>query len=323
MNESIKDIKLPVFGKLFKWIVPIALIWGSIKLFNKVAPTLEDFVGHLYFLGITIGLPVLIFSIYLMNRTTIDMWWLGKCKSVSNFFKSMDPISIMRGYLIKLLKKIKNMEKVILFIEGKKNYLGTLIDTKKSEVITYEKQAIAAKQQGEETAAILNMKKANGCKESISLFTPLYEKYDKTSIYLRKLLENWKESAESTRFTIENKTEQFETIKSMYKGLKSIDDLTRSDSPEVQIFVESMKALEQDMSQRQAFLDDFERRSQPILTDMKVKKQAETNDALAALEELMKNTNLKLPNYQTFVPVLNKSNTVDAEYELLPNKYSI
>jgi len=305
LPSSVKDIKLPAFGKIVRWAIPALLIYGLVKGFNYVAPTLEEAIGHFWAIAIPGGLAFLTISFAALNWTALNLWWLGKCKSFSSWLIKTDPLSIMRGYLIKLRKKIANMKKTILFLQGKKVYLGTLIDTKEREAHNYEKLAISAKQQGETNSAILNMKKANGCKESISLYQPLYDRYSKSTEYLGKLLENWKESAESTDFTIQNKTEQFETLKSMYDGLKSIYDLTRSDSPEVQAFVESMKALEQDMSQRQAYLDDFERRSQPILTDMKVKKQSETNDAIQALEELMKDTNLQLPNYQTFTPSAN------------------
>lgn len=313
-TTSIKDFKLPLFGKIFKWVVPALLVFGVVKLVNHFAPTIEEFIGHIYFLGATIGIPAVLFAIYLMNKPTIDLWWLGKCKSVSTAIIKMDPISVMKGYLIKLKKKIKNMEQTILFLSGKQKYLGGLIETKKTEALDYRKQAKAAEKQGQRNAALLNMQKAIGCEESVGLYNPLYEKYDKSTSYLGELLENWKNNADSTEFTIKNKTEQFETLKAMYDGLKSIDDLTRSDSPEVQAFGESIKALEQDMAQKEAYLDDFERRSQPILVDMRVRKQANSDEALLQLEELMKDDNLKLPDYRTFQPILNSSNTQDAEF---------
>lgn len=319
--SSIKDIKLPTFGKILKWGVPLAIlaviVWGV----NAFVPAINMAADNLWQLTYKVGPFVLAGSLYLMNKTAINLWWVGKCHSISTALIKMDPLSVMRGYLISLRKKIKNMEATVLFLNGKKLFLGNLIKKKEAERRDFEKMAIASQRVGEMTGATLNAKKALACKGSIELYQPIFERYEKSTEYLGKLLENWNESANSTAFTIENKTEEFETLKSMYDGLKSIDDLTRSDSPEVQAFVESMKALENDMSQRQAFIDDFEKRSQPILTDMKVRKQADSDDALKLLEELAQNSNLELPNYQTFTPSFSSDKIEDIQYVKSDNKY--
>ncbi len=303
---SAKDFKLPTLGKIMRWAVPIALIWGVVKGFNAIAPTLNEFIDNFWMFALKWGGTALVVALVALNWTTINLWWLGKCKSISTALWQMDPLSVMRGFLIKLAKKVQNLEKTILFLSGKKIYLGNLIEKKKADAIDFERLALAAQKQGVMSSATLNANKAIELRKSIAIYQPIYDRYDKSTSYLSELLENWKQSYESTKFTIDNKEEEFKTLKSMYDGLKSIDDLTRSDSPELQAFAGSMKALEQDMAQRQAFLDDFEKRSGPLLTDMKVKKQADQDDALKLLEELAKDDNLKLPNYQQFTP------TVDA-----------
>lgn len=299
---SAKDFKLPAFGKILRWVIPAALIWGVITGFNAIAPTLNTFINNFWMFALKWGATALITIAVVLNWTTLNLWWLGKCKSISTFFWQMDPLAVMRGFLVKLGKKVNNLEKTILFLQGKKVYLGNLIREKENQAKDFEKLAVAAKSQGAMSSATLNAEKAIALKKSISIYQPIYNRYDKSTNYLSELLENWRQSYESTRFTIENKEEEFKTLKSMYEGLKSIDDLTKSDSPELQAFAGSMKALEQDMAQRQAFLDDFEKRSGPILTDMRVKKQADTEEALKLLEELSKDENLKLPNYQKFTP---------------------
>lgn len=318
---SAKDFKLPAFGKIMRWVVPAALIWGVITGFNAIAPTLNTFINNFWMFALKWGGTALLVMLIALNWTTLNLWWLGKCKSVSTFFWQMDPLAVMRGFLVKLGKKVMNLEKTILFLQGKKVYLGNLIQKKEEEAKDFERLALAAKNQGVTSSATLNAEKAIALRKSIGIYQPIYNRYDKSTNYLSELLENWKQSYESTRFTIDNKEEEFKTLKSMYEGLKSIDDLTKSDSPELQAFAGSMKALEEDMAQRQAFLDDFEKRSGPILTDMRVKKQADTDEALKLLEELSKDQNLKLPNYQTFTPSVNA--VLSGEIVKEKSKYSM
>lgn len=299
---SAKDFKLPIFGKILRWAVPAALIWVLIKLFNAAAPTLETFIDNIWMIGLKYGGTALLVIIVWLNWTTLNLWWLGKCKALSSWMIRMDPLSVMKGYLIKLSNKIRGMEQTILFLKGKKLYLEKLIQQKEGDASDFERLAKAAQKQGVNSSAVLNANKAIELRKSIAIYQPIYNRYDKSTTYLDELLENWKQSYESTKFTIDNKEEEFNTLKEMFKGLKSIDDLTKSDSPELQAFADSMKALNDDMTQRQAYLDDFEKRSGPILTDMRVKKQADNDDALKLLEELAKDDNLKLPNYQQFTP---------------------
>jgi len=299
---SSKDIKLPLFGKVIKWVIPALLIYAGIKGFNYIAPTLKAAMDNFWYLVATVVPAVILVSAVAMNWTTLNLWWLGWCKKLSSWVIAMDPISVMKGYLATLRKKAANLNQTLLFISGKKVELERIMQTKNSDYAKYSKLAMAAKDQGEMSAATLNMQKAMQCKRSIEIYTPIYNRYEINTKFLTQLAENWKNSIESLDFTIEIKTEEYETIKSMTKGLKSIEDLISSGSPEAMAFGESMKALEADLSQNIAYINDFEEKAKPILTNMKVQKQSDLNDAMAALEELSKNQNLLLPSYKDFTP---------------------
>lgn len=318
---STKDFKLPVFGKIIRWIVPALLIYGLIKGFNYIAPTLKEATDNFWYLVWRVVPVVVLGSLYLMNRTTIKLWWLGACKKLSSWIIAMDPISVMKGYLITLKKKAANLAQTLLFLKGKKVELERIMQTKSEDYTRYSKLALSAKQQGEDATAALNMQKALACKRSIDIYQPIYNRYEINTRFLSQLAENWKNSIDSLSFTIDIKTEEYETIKSMTKGLKSIEDLISSGSPEAQAFGESMKALEADLSQNIAYIEDFEQKAKPILTNMKVQKQSDMNDAMAALEELSKNQNLLLPSYKDFVPSANV--VIGGEIEKVKTKYNM
>lgn len=318
---SVKDFKLPVFGKIIRWVIPAALIYFLFKGFNYVAPTIDQALDNFWKIAwkaLLIGIPTMV---YLMNRTTIKLWWLGWCKKLSSWIIAMDPISVMKGYLVTLKKKAANLAETLLFLSGKKVELERIMSQKQQDYTRYTNLALAAKEQNEPAAAALNMQKALQCKKSVEIYKPIYNRYEMSTTFLSKLQENWKNTIDSLGFTIDIKTEEYQTIKSMTKGLKSIEDLISSDSPEAQAFGESMKALEADLSQNIAYITDFEEKAKPILTNMKVEKQADLDEAMRMLEDLSKNQNLLLPDYRSFTPSANV--VTGGEMEKVKAKYNM
>lgn len=304
--EPLNGGKLPSSTKILSWLLLGGIIYGGMKLVNWATPFILE---SAYNIAILIGLAAVgLFAS--MNYKVIFLWYLGFCNSITQWFAENDPVRIMNGYLIKLRKKIDNLKKTLLFVSGKKIQLKRLIDKNIEDQENYTKLALAAKQQGESSAATLNATKAMGCKQSIEIYTPIYKEYESKYDFLVKLDENWNLAADGLAFDIELKTEQLNTLKSMVQGLKSIDDLTNSNSAEAKILAMSFKAAESDISKRLAYIDDFEKRAKPMLTDMKVKKQSQENDALSFLEEASKDKNLLLPDYKSFTPTLSTVNQV-------------
>lgn len=305
----------PLSGKVLSWVLLGGIIYGGMKLINFVTPFI---VESAYNIAILIGIAAL-GMLGIMNYKAIFLWYLGFCTGITKWFAEQDPIRIMNGYLVKLRRKITNLEKTLLFVSGKKIQLERLVQENNKKQIEYTKQALAAKQQGENSAATLNATKAMGCKQSIDIYTPILKEYESKYDFLVKLNENWNLAYDGLAFDIELKTEQLSTLKSMVQGLKSIDDLTNSNSSEAQILAMSFKAAESDISQRLAYIDDFEKRAKPMLTDMKVKKQSQENDALSFLEEASRDQNLLLPDYKTFTPTLSTVEEVvkiDSKYKM-------
>jgi len=317
MNITTPSGKSPFVEKAFRWLLLGGIAYGGMKLINYITPFILESVGNMVALGLTAA----VVGLFVLNFKTISLWYLGFCKKITRWIIAMDPISVMNGYLVKLRKKIKNLQSTLLFVSGKKIELRRLIEEKEKLFKEASRLALAAKQQNEMGSANLNATKAMGYKQSIEIYTPIWREYEDKHNFLIKLKENWDLAADGLAFDIELKTEQLNTLRSMVKGLKSIDDLTSSGSAEANALAESFKAAEIDISQRLAYIDDFEKRAKPLLTDMKVKKQAQENDALAFLEEASKDQKLLLPNYQTFTPTYDSSKVEDISYETVKTKY--
>jgi hypothetical protein len=318
MNITSSGGKSPFFEKALRWLLLGGIAYGGMKLINWITPFILKSVGNMVALSITAALV----GLFILNFTTIKLWYFGFCKKITRWIVAMDPLSIMDGYLTRLRKKSKNLASTLLFLNGKKIELERIIDKKRKEYEEFTKLALAAKQQNIMSSAQSNATKALACQKSVELYTPMYNKYISNTEKLGEVQENWLNTIDTLSYTIDSKREEFQTLRSMYKGLKSVEDMLSNGSPEAQLFAESLKALEADVSQKLSYVEDFEKRAKPILTDMKVQKQADANDAMSLLENLVRDNNLKLPNYQTFTPILN-SKIEDISYIEVKNKYKL
>lgn len=296
MNFFNKDPKSPFLEKALRLIIPAGLIWGGIKLWNYIAPSLNMFLENMWmFLGLGVPL-VMIVGYVAMNPKLCWMWYLGLCKKITGWIIKMDPLSIMDGYLAILKRKFKNLQATLLVLKGKQVELSRLIASKQKDYNELSNLALAAKQQNENTVAQTKMNMALACQTTIKLYQPILDKYNKNITFLDELSENWAASIETLGFNIQSKRDEYQTMKAMFKGLKSAEDFISSDSAEAQAYGQSLKALEEDVCSKIAYIDDFEQKAKPIMSSIKVEKQAESNEAMAALDALSKNKNLMMPD---------------------------
>lgn len=305
--------KTPLAEKVFRWL-PVAGIaalvfyfWGLVSSF--VLRTIEDTVWIVGY--------CLIGGLIWMNWTTLKLWYLGFAKKLSRLLVVYDPLAIMDGYLITLRKKFENLENVRLLIAGKKVKVERLIYDKEESYKANLSKARAAQKQGEEGSAKSFAFKAHTDKQAIDLYMPILQKYMKNSEFLNSLAENWKTSIDTLDYTIASKREEFENMKALFQGLKSAEDFINSDSDSARIYAESVKALEENVSQKIAYIEDFERKAKPIMTNMKVENQANEDEAMRLLENMLKQDAIKLPDYSTFTPVK------QAETISINNKYNL
>jgi hypothetical protein len=287
-------MKTPGTEKFFRILILAAIGAGIFAAWGTIVPFILETVKN------TIGLAICLafVGLVVLNFNTIKLWYFGFAKKLSSLLISIDPLSVMDGYLITLRKKYANLEEVRKIIEGKKIELTRLMQSKQQQAEEYKRLAISAQNAKEMPTAQLNANKLLQVNKTLELYAPIYRKYETNTKFLAELSENWKFSIDNLEFTIQNKREEFESIKAMFKGLKSAEDFLNSDSDEARIFGQSIKALEADVSLKLASIEDFEKKAEPIMTNIRVAKGADNADALKLLESLTKDNSLKLPDYQ-------------------------
>lgn len=313
----------PPNNKFTAFIIPALLVGTGIYFWGLILPYLLWMATN----TIALAVCVAVLGIGWINRIGLRMWYLGFTSRVFGFLVKNDFLSVIEGHLIILRKKYKNLERIRIELEGKKKELERVIEDKSKEHKEYNRLAIAAKKMNDNNMALVNSRKANQLLTTINNYQAILAPYTKNTTLLAQLSELRKMSIETLTFTVDNKREEFKTVKKMVKGLRSISDLVDSNNPEAKIFGMSLLALEEEVTQDLAEIEDFENKAKPLINNMNISKQADDDEAMLYLENLMKKTlDNTDPNkyHKIAVDDFSKSHSVDyIPFEEIKNKYSI
>lgn len=298
LNSSSSPNEHPM-EKVIRWGVPLGLIGLGVmfinpiigfmtKTFNGLTGLFSSVIGAAatgaaaLVVLLAVGLPILW---VIQHPDFVSMWWKAVSRKILEGFVKLDPLSFMDAFVDKLTEKLKNLRIVKTILEGKKLKLERKIQQLMKAVDGNMKRAQAAQAQGKKDMAVMLSRKAAGDAESVKLYKPMYDRMVKYLTFFEKLDENWSLSIEGTKYEVERKREEYEVIKEMHKGLSAAEIFTNTDNEQVQIFQMSVKALEESVTQKIAYIDDFEKRSKSMMEGIDIDKQMMNDEGLRMLEQ--------------------------------------
>lgn len=275
--------------KLFRIAIPAALIWGGIKLFNAVAPSLLEFFDNLWKVAL-VGVPTAFILLWIIsNPTLIWMSYKTLCRKLSSFIIKMDPLSFMDRYVDLLKKNRQELQKTKQSLNADKIELEREIKALKENVDKNMKMAKAALGIGQKDEASHHSNMASTDKKSMELYLPIYKKLESNLEFLSKLDENWGRSIESLSHTVKQKRREYEMLAKMAKALGKASEFAKGDTEASRIYAESVLALEQNVSAKISFIEEFMSNSKGAMKSMDLEKQMMNEEGLSMLDEYMKN----------------------------------
>lgn len=274
----------------------IATIFGGIWLFNNyLAPFFIDFFVNVWKL-VLIGGPLLMIGLYIISNPLI-VWGFFKTLSwnFTKFLIKFDPLSVMDRYADLLGKKLVSLQKIKVQLEGR--YIKSCRKISELEKLRDDnlKRGRAALTQKDEHAASLAGTRARGADESIRLYKPNNDRMKRSIDFLNLLSQNWETSQIKLREEIARKREEFEVLRDDAKALNQAESFINGDTEEGRIYQESIKALEESVGQKIAYIEDFERRSKDIMAGIKIDNQVQKDEGIKMLEEYMNGGQLMMP----------------------------
>jgi hypothetical protein len=300
------------------------LIFAGFKLINYIAPVIEMALEHIWMMA-ALGIPLIFVIMFILkNPMFIVMWYNGLCRKLTSMIIRMDPLSMMDSYVDLLKDKLVMVKKSKEAISAKKIAIDRKIADLKKDGQRKMDLAKAAKSLNRDSEAAHQSSMAMMDKQSIDLYMPIQEKLSNGLTFLDKLSENWGRAIEQLQFTVQRKREEYETLKEMASALNQAQEFASGDTEAARIYNESVKALEEKVTTKMSFIDEFQKNSKGIMDEMDLEKLANDQAGLRTLDE---NPNLFMDDnifeYKQVIPLKKGDDGVYAPSKNGQDKYAI
>ena len=301
--------------KVFAYILMGVAAFGLMKLANRwIFPEVEWFMKHLMITAALSAIPIALTTYCVSNPRIVWGFFRTLSWKLTAWLIKQDPLSTMDRYVEYLEIKLRELNKAIQVLTGKKIKLDREISSLQGKITENLKLGSAAmKTKGKESpeASMYGVYVSTDT-NTLHMFQPQKARVDNALNFMNSLGENWKFSIEKLKYQIEGKRREYEIIKDTAKGLRSTEAFINSDNNEARAYGLGVRALEEEVTQSAGYIDQFMSRSKDIMSSITIEKQAMKDEGLAELEKYMENGKLIMPDFSKI------SGITDVEYETVP-----
>lgn len=277
-----KAIRVGIFG---------ILGFGAVKLFNWLAPTLISFFTNIY-LVILLGLPLLFIALWAVsNKGLIWMTYKNLCRKITEALIKIDFLSYIDSYIEILEEKLGNLRKNKDTLAGRYKAFQKNIETVENDAQYNLKLAQAAKKQGDMTTAEYHASMATTSKNSLERLLPVATRMEKNLDLLEKLEENWTMSIGKLKHEVKIRRSEYEHMREVAKTLGNVEAFMRGDSEEARVFNASLVELDNQLADKVARIEAFEKRSKNMMNQIDLEKQMNADEGMLLLEQFEQHGN--------------------------------
>lgn len=242
---------------------------------------------------------LLVFGFLVFNYRNIWMLFKQITFVITKKMISQNPVWYMYNYHTYILDNIKKLDESIVKISGIKDKLGQSISKADSELKNYVKQFEAYKAKGITDGKIqVIASKVEVLDKQMKVYEPRYKGIIAQEKQLRELSTAWLQDAETLKFTLDAKSEEYYTLKELAKATGTASQFLRGDSQESREYQLSIQAIEQSCSEFSGIIEDFDRRSRPLLEERSIQSEISVENGLQLIEQF-RTQRLSLPQPQT------------------------
>lgn len=295
--SNIKGDKANGFQKILAVILLLGVVWGAVKILTPFLKDLNVFAWEMWKL-LLIGTPLVLLVLYIVSNPLL-IWGFFKTLSykLTAWLVKMDPLSVMDRYVEYLRKKVKNLGETIVVLKGKQSKYEREALTLEQAVQTNLKSGAAAKKLGKSTEASAFGIKVQTDMGTLERMKPTRQRLQSNLEFLQKLQENWTAGIDQLSYQVAAKRREYEINSEIYKGLKNAEDFINSDNEAAQLYGMSLQALEETVTQQIGYIEEFERKSKGIMSEIDISKQANADEGLAMLEKYIQDGNIQMPDF--------------------------
>lgn len=296
MQTLDKPQKAHWLEKVLRLAIPVGLIWGGIKLFNFIAPSIIDFLTNIWVI-LGIGVPLAMLVLYVMkNPKFIWMSYTNMCRKITAFFVKLDFLSYMDSYVDTLIEKLANLRKSKTFLVGKKVKLENQMNSLVKNIDENLRKAKAAKDLGDKTLSNHHASLASSDRQTYDVYKPMLAKMNANISFLDRLETNWALGIDKLKHEVNRMRTQYETMSEMAKAVGQAEEFANGNTEEARIYKMSVNAFEESLSQKIAAIDEFEKNSKNIMASLDLERKMTENEGTELLDQYIANgSSLFLP----------------------------
>ena len=251
-------------GLIFMVIAAVALFVAADSILPFVLRVLQNTIQAMIMFGIIGGVVVLLLNERF--RTAVSTLFQLAMRKLTGLVVEIDPIGILKNYVVTLRKKLDVMDEHIGELRGQVVGLKRKIDEKVAEKTKFLERAEQYKKGGDELNTQLNARSAARDDEMVKNLTVNLQKME----MLHKVLLNMRGKAnflmEDTRHTVESKEEEYKVIKAAHSAMGAARAVILGEASQKDMFDQAMQYVADDVAMRIGEMDNFMEISKEVLS---------------------------------------------------------
>jgi hypothetical protein len=274
----------------------IAMIAGAGFLLMKFSAVILAMLANT--VGIVILMGVLGLIIYMVLdpkwRTLVSYMYQSVMRWITGLFVTIDPIGVLKNYINDLQKNLQKMGTQIGNLKGQMRRLITIVDENNKEINNSMLLAKKAKEIGNESAMLLNTRKAARLKESNEKYTVLHNRMSILYRVLTKMYSNSEILIEDTVDQVKVKEQERKAIRASHSAMRSAMSIIRGDSDKRAMFDQAMEVIADDVANKVGEMERFMEMSSSFMDSIDLQNGVFEEQGLKMLEEYEKQSTLLL-----------------------------
>jgi phage shock protein A len=203
-------------------------------------------------------------------------------RALTGIWIAVDPIGILKNYLIEMTKKLKMIGGYITQLSGQVGKVSRDIEGRKKKVEEYMRTAAAAKKRNDmETAGLQGTFAAREI-EFIERRQVSLEKMERTLEILKKMEGRLNILYQDTENQVQMLTDEYEAVKASYKAMKGAEALINGDEAKA-LFDQACQYVTDDIGMKLGEMDRFMEQAKGSLTTMDLKQDVLNDKGLELL----------------------------------------
>jgi len=264
-------------------VIGAIVVGAGILVLKNIGALIELAQNTIYFGfllgGIFLGVSLLMNSRF---RFLCSSMFQSAMRALTGIWIAVDPIGILKNYLVEMIKKMKLIGGYITQLAGQVGKVGRDIETRKKRVEEYMRTAAAAKKRNDMETARLQGTFAAREIEFIERRQASLDKMEKTLEILKRMEGRLNILYQDTENQVQMLTDEYEAVKASYKAMKGAEALINGDEAKA-LFDQACQYVTDDIGIKLGEMDRFMEQAKGSLTTMDLKQDVLNDKGLELL----------------------------------------